>query len=326
MASVAVVLGAGGMLGGAYHAGALAALEEATGFDARRADLLVGTSAGSISAASLRAGVSPHDQLARVTGRPLSPEGRALLARGGVGPRRRLAAPRLRLSRPASPLLMATAWLPFGGVRPGVALAGALPAGSQSTEMISEPMDRLHGRRWPDDPTWIVVLRLRDGARIVVGRDRLPGATIGLAVAASSAIPGYFRPVEIGDERYVDGGAHSPTNADVCAGLGFDLVVVVSPMSGTSEVVRRPVPGARLLHARALAREVAAVKRTGTAVLTIQPTRADGALVGGNPMDFRRSRGVAERAQETVAERLADPQVQDRVELLRAAHRRSGQR
>jgi NTE family protein len=318
MPTIAVVLGAGGMLGGAYHAGALVALAETTGFDARQADLLVGTSAGSISAASLRAGVSPHDQLNRVTGRPLSPEGRALIARSGAGPRRPLAAPTLRLAPPANPLLMARAWLPFGGVRPGVALAAALPTGSQPTEMISEPMDRLHGRAWPTEPTWIVALRLGDGARVVFGRDPVPGATIGPAVAASSAIPGYFTPVEIGGERYVDGGAHSPTNADVCAGLAFDLVVVVSPMSGTSAVLRRPLPGPRLLHSRALAREVAAIKRRGTAVLTIQPTHHDEHLLRGNPMDPRRTNDVARAARESVTERLADPGVADRVELLRA--------
>ena len=45
---VGLVLGAGGIAGGAFHAGVLAALEEATGWDPRRAGLVVGTSAGSI--------------------------------------------------------------------------------------------------------------------------------------------------------------------------------------------------------------------------------------------------------------------------------------
>jgi len=46
---VGLVLGAGGIAGGAFHAGVLAALEEATGWDPRRAALVVGTSAGSIA-------------------------------------------------------------------------------------------------------------------------------------------------------------------------------------------------------------------------------------------------------------------------------------
>jgi predicted acylesterase/phospholipase RssA len=35
------VLGAGGTVGGAFHAGVLAALEEATGSDPRRASMIV---------------------------------------------------------------------------------------------------------------------------------------------------------------------------------------------------------------------------------------------------------------------------------------------
>jgi predicted acylesterase/phospholipase RssA len=48
MGRIAVVLGAGGTVGHAFHAGVLAALSSELGWDARRADLLVGTSAGSI--------------------------------------------------------------------------------------------------------------------------------------------------------------------------------------------------------------------------------------------------------------------------------------
>ena len=315
--SVALVLGAGGVLGGAYHAGTLAAIEEATGFDARRAALVVGTSAGSIAAMSLRAGVSPRDHLARAVGRPMSPEGQALLAQAGMGaPPTWDDGPLFRMAPPANPALAARAFLRRGVPRPGVAFAGLAPPGTRSTEIISVPMDRLHRGRWPTSPTWIVALRLSDGARVVFGRDRADGVTPGLAAAASSAIPGFFAPVEIGGERYVDGGAHSPTNADLCAGLGFDLVVVVSPMSATSDVLRWP-GGGRLFHARVLAREVAAVRRQGTPVLTIQPTAADGALLSGNPMDPTRRAAVAQAALASVRDRLRDTSVADRVALLR---------
>ena len=58
---VAVVLGAGGTVGHAFHAGVLTALHDELGWDARRADLLVGTSAGSIVASMLRAGMPAAD-------------------------------------------------------------------------------------------------------------------------------------------------------------------------------------------------------------------------------------------------------------------------
>jgi predicted acylesterase/phospholipase RssA len=52
---IALVLGAGGVAGGAFHAGALAALHDALGWDARSADLVVGTSAGSLAETAMEA-------------------------------------------------------------------------------------------------------------------------------------------------------------------------------------------------------------------------------------------------------------------------------
>lgn len=86
MARIGLVLGAGGATGGAFHAGVLAALEEATGWDPRTAELILGTSAGSITAAMLRAGLSGADIAARTAGEPLSPEGAARLRSAGVAP------------------------------------------------------------------------------------------------------------------------------------------------------------------------------------------------------------------------------------------------
>ena len=56
MGRIGLVLGAGGVIGHAFHAGVLAALADDTGWDPRRADVIVGTSAGSIAGALLRAG------------------------------------------------------------------------------------------------------------------------------------------------------------------------------------------------------------------------------------------------------------------------------
>jgi NTE family protein len=316
---VGVVLGAGGVLGVAYHAGVLAALESEVGFDARQAALLVGTSAGSITGATLRAGVSPSDHLARVLDQPLSPEGRALVARSEAPGRPAPVRPRLGgLPLPADPLMALRALTPFGGVRPGVALAGVLPAGGTSTQVISDPLDRLHHDRWPDRPLWIVAVRFGDGRRVVLGRDPQPQVSVGTAAAASSAIPGFFEPVRVGRWRLVDGGAHSPTNADLVAGLGLDLVVVVSPMSATRATLGRG-PSPRALHGRALAAEVAAIRRSGTPVLTIQPTVDDRALLSGNPMDPAKRKDVARTARRTATARLADPAAADRVALLRAS-------
>ena len=68
---VGLVLGAGGNVGRAFHAGVLAALQDATRWDARGADVIVGTSAGSLDGALLRAGLSPRDLAAHTVGEPL---------------------------------------------------------------------------------------------------------------------------------------------------------------------------------------------------------------------------------------------------------------
>ncbi|MDT7605817.1 MAG: hypothetical protein QOG96_320, partial [Pseudonocardiales bacterium] len=73
-----LVLGAGGFLGAAWMLGALAALQEATSWDAREADLMVGTSAGSVLAGLLRAGVSVDDLYGQHCGEKVTDELTAL--------------------------------------------------------------------------------------------------------------------------------------------------------------------------------------------------------------------------------------------------------
>src|SRR3712207_2307310 len=75
---VGLVLGAGGVVGQAYHAGVLAVLEHDLGFDPRRAEVIVGTSAGSITGTLLRLGVSAEDLAAWTVKAPLSGEGEVI--------------------------------------------------------------------------------------------------------------------------------------------------------------------------------------------------------------------------------------------------------
>src|SRR5438270_7966110 len=76
---VGLVLGAGGPVGHSFHAGTLAALADG-GWDARDAAVIVGTSIGAVTGALLRAGISPGDLYARLTGHNLSSDSRARLA------------------------------------------------------------------------------------------------------------------------------------------------------------------------------------------------------------------------------------------------------
>jgi NTE family protein len=58
---IGIVFGAGGTVGMAYHAGVTRALEQVAGIRPADADLLVGTSAGSVIAAYLRSGWTGED-------------------------------------------------------------------------------------------------------------------------------------------------------------------------------------------------------------------------------------------------------------------------
>ena len=320
MEAIGLVLGAGGVVGGAYHAGALAALAEAADWDARNAEVIVGTSAGSIAGAALRAGLSGADQFARATSGKLSPEGVRLV--GGLTPITEIPArppfPR-GLPLPASPQLAATALLPPWRARPVAALAGLLPAGSVPTAPIGDRIRMMFQSDWPDRALWICALRLRDGQRVVFGRDDVEIADVGVAVEASSAIPGYMQPVGIGRETYVDGGAHSPSNADLVAGLGLDLVVVISTMSAPWTALRpSPNIGSRALASWVLEREVRAIRASGTPVLVLEPTAEDLAVMGSNAMDPARRAVVAEQARSSTVQRLAHPAAADLVAHLAA--------
>lgn len=314
MSSVAVVLGAGGIVGSAYHAGVLTALAEA-GFDARDADLLVGTSAGSGVAATLRAGLPPLDLAPRSLGHPISAEGATVVGRASSPPMFDFRPePLSRPPLPSSPRLL------FQGLRyPTKAFAGLVPTGTISADIIGERIDDLYrGVHWPDRPTWICAVDLGSGERDVFGRDDID-PSIGTAVQASSSIPGFFHPVVHEGRRYIDGGAHSPTNADLVADGGYDVVVVVSPMSATTGALGGLRPTARHLHTRRLAGEVRRIRAASAEVLTFQPTPTDVDAMGSNAMDAAHREATTEAALTSARARLADPAVVARLDILRSA-------
>ena len=304
MARIGLVLGAGGVVGGAFHAGVLSALAERTGWDPRSASVVVGTSAGSSTGALLRAGVPVASLLEGPRGRPLSVERR-----------------RLRPLRPgvAAPGVLVRSALRPWSARVGLLAAALLPPGTVPTNVISDALAPHFPMGWPDDPLWVVAVELATGRRVVFGRGDEPMATVGDAVAASCAIPGFFEPVDIGGKRYVDGGAHSPTNADLVAGLGLDLVVVSSPMSRAGGLVVGRTGPVRQWARLELDREVRRVTRAGTPVLAFQPTAADLPVMGLNAMDLARRMPVARQARESAMRWLDDPRNAAVVEKLGAA-------
>lgn len=307
MTRIGLVLGAGGLTGQAFHAGVLAAVHEHTGWDPRSASVVVGTSAGSGMGAYLRTGLSAADLSARIAGHPLSAEGETLLARAGESADWTVATgPRRGPQMPHANLLRRLARGPHR-VRPEALLGVSVPPGRVDTETWAAALRELTGPRWPADPLWICTVRVDDARRVVLGRAGGPETDVATAVAASSAIPGYFTPVEIDGRRYVDGGVHSPTNADVLRREALDLVIVSSPMSTS-----RGAPFSGIGHAarrhfrRRLGQEVRALHRAGIEVVVFQPSGEDQAVLGTNPMDQDSMPRVVEQAHATTLRRLAD--------------------
>ena len=319
MTGIGLVLGAGGVTGGAFHAGVLSALAEATGWDARTADVIVGTSAGSGTAAILRAGLSPRDLAARALGRPFSPEGARLLASAPPPIARFPLRPEVRAQRyrPAAPRTFAAAALRPWSARLGVLAAGLMPTGTVPTTMIAEGLAPFFVDGWPARPLWICAVDLDTGRRVVFGREGSPPAKVSDAVAASCAIPGFFQPVEIGGARYVDGGVHSPTNADLMQHVDVELVVVSSPMSSAGRRVRAAADVAIRQWSRLqLDREAALLRRRRVHVIAFQPTPPDLDVMGLNAMDTSRRAAVVEQVHASTLHRLERDDVRRRLEPL----------
>lgn len=323
---VGLVLGAGGVLGGAWIAGALAAVARATGWNPATASHIVGTSAGSVFAALVAAGVGCEE---------LVPVASGALDAGGFDD--------WVLSELAGEDAYRAPWVPrlmpgslrlaLSGIRdphhmsPLKMLSGLAPEGLVPTDAIQRTIARAAGCEvgqgaWISHPNcWIVACDYETGDRVVFGKDGGPPAGIDEAVAASCAIPGFFQPVHVGDAGFVDGGLHSMSNADLLADAGLDLVVVLNPLSSRAastgwNPVARVAATVRRLAAWQIDNEVAQLLDAGTHVVVLEPTATDLAAIGYNVMDARRSIQVAETALETVEEQLAREDVAELMALL----------
>ena len=332
MARFGVVLGAGGGTGRAFHAGVLAALDDVLGIDARDARVIVGTSAGAVDAALLRAGISPRDLFLHTTQRDCSPPGAALFALMPEWSEPDEAGPAVGW-RPASPArLTALARRPWSASPRslGTVVAAMMRRGRRPTEVLERSVAALHPQVWPDTQLWLCTVRLDDGSRVVFGRDAdAPPTSVARAVAASCAVASYFEPVVIGGEAFVDGGMYSPSNADLLAGEDLDFVVISSAQSVAPQA-RHASPDTWLRGScRMLLRsEAARVERSGCPVLLLEPSQADMDVIGtiADSMNVTRMPDVARRAYESTVRRVSTGplvRIAERVAFQRRELRRS---
>ena len=230
-----LALSGGGVIGGMYEVGALAALEERLGLRATTFDIYVGCSAGSVVAALLANGIRPTE-LFRILDQdlddPLNFRRRAVFApdsfRHALG----------QFSR----MVWAFGKNVWTAVRDSVPdmLRKAepdLPPGFFSLEALERFMREAFASRGVsnsfaalDRTLLIPAVDLDNAERVVFGLRELRHVPISKAIAASSAIPGFFEPYAIGGRDYIDGGIGFSGHADLAAEEGADLVVLVHPL------------------------------------------------------------------------------------------------
>ncbi|MGH9297830.1 MAG: patatin-like phospholipase family protein, partial [Acidimicrobiales bacterium] len=197
--SIALVLGAGGLVGIAHHIGVLNALEEELGLSEEQVSLVVGTSAGSAVASYLRSGWLPSDMMDRTDELGAAAPGPLAvgpidLLRHGIGSAYVMARATVRV-----PSLLSLPPVPF--------LRRAFPAGLVSMGEGISILERELPRRWPERDLWLATYDLVSRRRVVLGAPRSPYMTLPNAVRASCAIPGVYAPVRAGGSVLVDGGA-----------------------------------------------------------------------------------------------------------------------
>jgi NTE family protein len=306
---VALVLGAGGVLGAAWMTGALARLADRLPCALGDVDLIIGTSAGSVLAAALRCRAPFEEMVAWQRGQAtgLLSESAALATRDGPLP----PLPRMRFG--SVPLARAALFAPHR-VPPWVAASAWLPHGRGRHTALRSLVTGLQHRAgpsgWPGRPTWISAVDYDTGQRVLFGRDGAPPASLTDAVVASCSIPGWYEPAVIGGRRYVDGGVRSMTSLDVLAGSDVQDVYVLAPMASTEpdHPLRPHLQMERRLRqvlTVVLVRQAKALAARGKRVTVLTPGPRDLAAMGINLMDPRRRRAVLELSFRTSAEALA---------------------
>lgn len=309
------------MQGGAWLTGALDAIAKETGWDPATADYVVGTSAGSMLATLLAAGLPPWFMVAHSAGETF--EGMTDARGGFAGDADRSAGATFKPERgalpifPGSPLLaIRSALKPFSHT-PAAVLSGWAPRGIISNEPLREIVRSAVPGHWTSHPNhWVVACDYATGRRVTFGRRGSPDANLEDAVAASCSIPGFYRPVRIGGRLYVDGGIWSVSNLDVLRGQDLDLVICFNPTSSLHPIrAISPSAAMGLLFNRATGRrlgsEAKRLRAEGTEVVLVQPTERDLRAMGVNLMRAGNRNEVIAIAKETVAEQLAEPGIAD---------------
>lgn len=289
--SRALVLSGGGPVGIAWETGIAVGLVMC-GVDISRADLIVGTSAGSAVGAQLALRRDLSDAVERYR--------RAAARRSGDE------IPRPTHGATGSQMMelrrkLAQTFESDGSPEDRLVAIGkfALEAQTPPEDDFVETYRYLRGEQWP--PNFICTAVNAHTGEFVVWRAE-SGVDLDRAVASSCSVPGVFPPITIDGRRYIDGGMRSSTNADLAK--GHERVLIVSTLLTIQTSDNPRVQRYRQMFES----EVAALIEAGAKVETVGPDPDSATASLGQLMDQSRAFEALEdgiRQGERESERLA---------------------
>jgi len=335
----ALVLGGGGVTGGVYEMGALRALDLlAVNRTVSEFDVYVGTSAGTFVASLAANGVTPEEMI-RVVNQQVPTPFRDINTGTLMSPNY------LEFAKSAASLPLRTLGMVrsvAGNLRASsimdviVGLAEALPSGIYDGTGIERYLaevlgdfDRTNDFRLLKHELYLTSTDLDTCERIVLGAEEWDDVPISKAVAASTALPMVYKPVEIKGRQLIDGGIRSTTNVDIAVERGAKFVIVVNPLVPYVNDFQKVIPtmfGSRtrrvsdmgfpqigyqtfklLAHQRLHeAVEHWQERYPGVDIILIEPDPNDELMFDTNIMNFTKRVEIARHGFESVTLRLAN--------------------
>lgn len=292
----AVVLGGGGPVGVAWEVGLAAGLA-AGGVDLTDADLVVGTSAGSITGAMLTGGDDPAqlvNEIEAIFANSAGSSGATEVSQSALAEFMEMTFDSGQVGDDPAAL---AAHLDRVGrfARDATTISEEAFVGTLGTVLA--------GRPWPATFACTAVDTETGAFQVWDATTNVP---LERAIASSCSVPGVYPPITINGSRYMDGGARSALNADLAA--GYDTVVVVSV---TLLELPPGIDDERI--AKYLAKEratIEALRAAGSRVEVILPD-IDFLVISGmgmNLMDFTVAAAASEagaRLGKTEADRIS---------------------
>ena len=257
----ALVLGGGGVTGIAWETGLIAGLAE-LGTDLTEADVIIGTSAGSVVGVDLASG-QELEALYQAQLAPPAPEPAARIGWDTIG---RLMWDVYTSRDPKRARARIGRW----------ALAAPTMTEADRRKVFEA---RLPTSVWPSRALKVTAVDAQTGQLAVF--DSAGPASLVDAVGASCAVPGVWPPVTIGERRFMDGGMRTVANADLAQ--GYEQVVIVAPVEVGMGFMASP------------RRQAAALTAAGARVVLVRPDVVARHAIGRNVLDVSR-RAAAARA------------------------------